>query len=218
VKFKLRKKYVYSLRERLHEAEVLTVLSAFLPETPDNLKPVAEKLAFDKVIQELGPIAAQMLEKGDEERFLYAVASCGPKLLAEPPVMERLHWQWLLACYQEHPKGKRAKQFLKHLGQALSWGPRGHPLKSSETERAERKRSNDLAIKQDHRALRYAAQLGNMFTQQTSGVNDTNTLQEKALDIARKGLSRGGVAKQEGVRLFLDQVRHDLLERTVSSK
>lgn len=217
MKLKIRKQEIYPLRERLHKAEVFTVLSAFLPDTPDNLKPVADKLAFDKLIRELGPIAAKMLKK-DEKQFLHLLVYCGPKLLAEPSIVERLHWRWIQARWQEQPEGKAAKQFFQSLGQALSAGTQGRHRKLSDTERNERRRSDNRTTQNDRRALQYCNDAWDKYTKETKWVSDINTLRETARDIARRACAHGGTAKREGVRLFVGKVNQDLQGRTVTRK
>ncbi len=159
-----------------------------------------------------------MLAEDDEEQFFHLLAYYGPKLLAEPSVVERLQWRWLQARWHERPEGKAAKQFFERVGQALSWGPRGQHTKLSDTERKERRRSGNRTTQNVRRALQYCDDLWDTYTKETKGVSDINTLRKIVRDIARRACAHGGAAKQEGVRLFLGQVKRDLQERTVSRK
>ncbi|HJY81168.1 MAG TPA: hypothetical protein VKK81_08800 [Candidatus Binatia bacterium] len=125
--------------------------------------------------------------------------------LNESPLAEKEAVAFVQAV-QEH-----ARDTLYRIGRALANVPgSGRKKELSPEEAGLRKKTSNLQSTRDRRALRYCDKAWNIYTRKTKGISDKHTLREVARSIAREKLARGGAAKKEGIRLFLERVNRTL--------
>lgn len=127
--------------------------------------------------------------------------------------------QW----WRERLHNKDARRNWSWFCEALDAKGRGLFPKLTVEKRKKNRRTGNLQAKQDARALQYCNKALKQYKERTNSLPQGGhvTRDKIAIGIAQQELTRGGEAKQEGVRLFLKEVKRELsliTKPTVSKK
>jgi hypothetical protein len=101
------------------------------------------------------------------------------------------------------------------VSEALRVVDAGRSVRLTDEQWDENKRKSNLQATHDHRASTYGSRFWSCYQERTARLHpgDAKERAQVAADIIKEAESRRGPAKQEGIRLFREQVKKDLTSR-----
>lgn len=158
---------------------------------------------------------AEDLRAGKLGKLYESLHACGAQALAQSPVHKVLEeFRLDLLVDTDEAKRSRAKGILEKICPPLATLDPGRPVELTEKQRQQNKRQSTLQATQDRRASAYCGRLWTIYQERTARFpsEDVKTRERVAAAITKES-PRGGPAKQESVRLFLEQVKQDVATR-----
>jgi hypothetical protein len=145
---------------------------------------------------------------GDVELLLFFLKFYGPRLLAEPRVLPLVQEWWLTKG-----KNEKARENLQKVCDVLSERV-GRPETLTEEERTQRRAKSRLEDQQSRRAIQYYEKARQRYMKKqedlkSKGILDKDILEQVREQIMAEEFSRGGEAKKEAKRLFLQKIKNE---------